>query len=51
MDRGRIKFLVQNIEVLLEALKEELFQDKPVLNYKEVNSYLDEYEPDYYEET
>lgn len=52
MDKDRIKFLIQNIEVLLEALKEEVFQNasKPTPDYKEVASYLDEYEPDYYEE-
>lgn len=52
MDRDRVKFLIQNIEVLLEALKDELFVDAPksVPDYKHVSSYLDEYEPDYYEE-
>lgn len=52
MDKDKVQFLIQNIEVLLEALKDELLHNvpKPKPEYNQIATYLDEYEPDYFEE-
>ena len=51
MDKERLKLIVKNLDLLLQSLKEELnFEEKEKNTYKEISSYIDEYEPEYYEE-
>jgi hypothetical protein len=51
MDKERLKLIVRNLDLLVQSLKEELYSDeKNMNNYKQITSYIDEYEPDYYEE-
>lgn len=49
MDKEKVKLIVRNMELLVNSLKDELKEplDK---TYQEICSYIDEYEPDYYEE-
>jgi hypothetical protein len=49
MDKERVKLIVRNMELLVNALKKEL-EEPTDQTYKEVCSYIDEYEPNYYEE-
>jgi hypothetical protein len=48
MDREKVKLIVRNMELLVNALKDELKEKDQT--YQEICSYIDEYEPDYYEE-
>jgi hypothetical protein len=49
MDQERIKLIVHNMELLVNALKEEL-KEPSNKTHQKIFSYIDEYEPDYYEE-
>jgi hypothetical protein len=49
MDNEKVKLIVRNMELLVNALKEEL-KEPENKTYQESCSYIDEYEPDYYEE-
>ena len=50
MNRERIKLIVRNMELLVNALKEEI-KDPVVPNYQEVVSYYDKNDVDeYYDE-
>ena len=50
MDQERVKLIVHNMELLVQSLKKELEETSVNKSYQEICSYVDEYEPDYYEE-
>ena len=49
MDNEKVKLIIRNMELLINALKEEL-KESENKTYQEICSYIDEYEPDYCEE-
>ena len=51
MNQEKVKLIIKNMELLIQSLKEEINQkEKNSYDYEEITSYIDEYEPDYYEE-
>lgn len=51
MNKERLKLIVKNLDLLVQSLKEELNLDESKkYDYAQISSYVDEYEPDYYEE-
>jgi hypothetical protein len=51
MNKERLKLIVKNLDLLVQSLKEELnLEENKSYDYKQISSYIDEYEPDYYEE-
>ena len=49
MDRQKVNLIIQNIELLIRSLKEELNKENEY-KYEEIAPFINEYEPDYYEE-
>lgn len=49
MDRQKVNLIIQNIELLVRSLKEELNKENEY-KYEEIAPFINEYEPDYYEE-
>ncbi len=51
MNKERLKLIVKNLDLLVQSLKEELnLEENKPYGYKQISCYIDEYEPDYYEE-
>ena len=52
MDKEKLKLIIKNLESLVECLKSEVYSDvdsyKP--QYKEVASYIDDYDEVFYDE-
>lgn len=48
MNRERVKLIIHNMELLIQSLKDELKEDSDNV-FEKPNSFIDEYEPDYYE--
>jgi len=49
MDKEKVKQIVYNLELLIRSLKEELNKENEY-KYEEIAPFINEYEPDYYEE-
>jgi len=49
MDKEKVKQIVYNLELLIRSLKEELNKENNY-RYEEIAPFIDDYEPEYYEE-
>jgi len=49
MDKQKVDLIIHNIELLVRSLKKELNNENEY-KYEEIAPYINEYEPDYYEE-
>ena len=49
MDKEKVKQIVYNLELLIRSLKEELERENNY-QYEQIAPYIDDYEPEYYEE-
>ena len=50
MNKEKLKLLIGNLEILLSELREEVYSDADSKKYKEITSYVADYDEVFYDE-